>query len=262
MKKFITLIAAITMIATILTGCGVDAPTADDMFKKYDTETSVSGDADKKETVDDKKDEKSDDKDADKKDETKSDTADKKEDADKTADNKTDSKPADKNDNASASKPSTGNSGNTGNSNASQPVVPQEKPAEPAKPAHTHSYTATVTANPTCCNAGVRTYTCSCGSSYTESIPALGHAWVAQSETVQTGTRHVDGTKTTVYSCNGCGTIFNTTDEWSMHNFQKIMEGDNSHGSFGSGTVESGGYEEPIYETHTWSQCSRCGATQ
>lgn len=261
MKKFITLIAAIVMIATMLTGCGVDAPTADDMFKKYDTETSVSANTDKKETADDKKDEESDDKDADKKDETKSDTADKKEDADKTADNKTDSKPADKNDNASASKPSTGNSGNTGNSNASQPVVPQEKPAEPAKPAHTHSYTATVTANPTCGSAGVKTYTCSCGSSYTESIPALGHAWVAQSETVQTGTRHVAGTQSCVYDCN-CGARFNSVDEWRMHNVQNMMNGDNSHGSFGSCPIEVGGYEEPVYETHTWNQCSRCGATQ
>lgn len=254
MKKFITLIAAITMIATMLTGCGVDAPTADDMFKKYDTETSVSGDADKKETVDDKKDEKSDDKDADKKDETKSDTA------DKTADNKTDSKPADKNDNASASKPSTGNSGNTGNSNASQPVVPQEKPSEPAKPAHTHSYTATVTANPTCGSAGVKTYTCSCGSSYTESIPALGHAWQTKTQTVQTGQVWVAET-VSVITCN-CGATFSSNDAWNEHSWTAAMNGDNGHGSCGIGSVESGGHYEPIYGEQSYQQCSRCGATQ
>jgi hypothetical protein len=42
---------------------------------------------------------------------------------------------------------------------------------------HTHSYTSTVTTQPTCTTTGVRTYTCSCGSSYTESIPALGHSY-------------------------------------------------------------------------------------
>ena len=40
---------------------------------------------------------------------------------------------------------------------------------------HTHSYTATVTREATCTEKGVRTYTCSCGDSYTEEIPAKGH---------------------------------------------------------------------------------------
>ena len=40
---------------------------------------------------------------------------------------------------------------------------------------HTHSYTSSVTTEPTCTGTGVRTYTCSCGASYTESIPATGH---------------------------------------------------------------------------------------
>lgn len=42
---------------------------------------------------------------------------------------------------------------------------------------HSHSYTSTVTKEPTCTEKGVRTYTCSYdGSTYTEEIPALGHA--------------------------------------------------------------------------------------
>lgn len=40
---------------------------------------------------------------------------------------------------------------------------------------HTHSYTAEVTEAPTCEEDGVRTYTCTCGDSYTEAIPATGH---------------------------------------------------------------------------------------
>ena len=44
--------------------------------------------------------------------------------------------------------------------------------------AHTHSYSSSVTTQPTCTQTGVRTYRCSCGSSYTETIPATGHKYV------------------------------------------------------------------------------------
>lgn len=43
---------------------------------------------------------------------------------------------------------------------------------------HTHSYTSAVTTAATCTTAGVRTYTCACGASYTEAIPATGHSYV------------------------------------------------------------------------------------
>ena len=42
-------------------------------------------------------------------------------------------------------------------------------------PEHTHSYTSKVTKPATCTENGVRTYTCECGDSYTETIPATGH---------------------------------------------------------------------------------------
>jgi len=41
-----------------------------------------------------------------------------------------------------------------------------------------HSYTETVTKEPTCTEAGEKTYTCGCGDSYTETIPATGHNYV------------------------------------------------------------------------------------
>ena len=45
-----------------------------------------------------------------------------------------------------------------------------------AEEAHVHSYDAgVVTTEATCTTAGVRTYTCNCGDSYTEEISALGH---------------------------------------------------------------------------------------
>ncbi len=46
---------------------------------------------------------------------------------------------------------------------------------------HTHSYTSTVTKNATCASVGTRTYSCSCGHSYTEGIAKTAHtagAWV------------------------------------------------------------------------------------
>lgn len=50
------------------------------------------------------------------------------------------------------------------------PIIPIDPPG------HTHSYVGKVTKQPTCTEAGVMTYTCSCGKgTYTEPIPALGH---------------------------------------------------------------------------------------
>ena len=63
-----------------------------------------------------------------------------------------------------------------------------------------------VEAAPTCTEAGVRTYTCGCGESITESIPATGHkygAWTTTTEAtvfapaVQTRTCSVCGNKET-----------------------------------------------------------------
>lgn len=43
---------------------------------------------------------------------------------------------------------------------------------------HTHHYTAAVTTEASCTAAGVKTYTCACGETYTESIPATGHRYM------------------------------------------------------------------------------------
>lgn len=60
----------------------------------------------------------------------------------------------------------SGESGDTGGG---------ENPDIPEVPDHTHSYTSEVTTAATCTKNGVRTYTCECGASYTEAIPATGH---------------------------------------------------------------------------------------
>ena len=79
---------------------------------------------------------------------------------------------------------------------------PAQKPTEPAAQAHAHSYTATVTKQPTCTAEGVKTFRCSCGDSYTEAISAAGHvfgAYVYNNDATEAS----DGTETA--ACTICG---------------------------------------------------------
>lgn len=81
-----------------------------------------------------------------------------------------------------------------------------EKQTEPETttqaPKHEHSYTSKVTKEPTCTGEGVRTYSCSCGNSYTESIPAKGHSFGSYTYN-NDATYDADGTETAV--CSVCG---------------------------------------------------------
>lgn len=74
---------------------------------------------------------------------------------------------------------------------------------------HTHSYTAVVTTQATCTSAGVTTYTCSCGASYTEAAPAaLGHKASGSWITVTAATETTEGER--VQYCSRCGEIAKT----------------------------------------------------
>ena len=65
---------------------------------------------------------------------------------------------------------------------------------------HSHSYTSKVTTAPTCTQSGVKTFTCSCGDSYTQSISSTGHSYVTN---VITPTCTEQGyTKTTCKNCS------------------------------------------------------------
>ncbi len=65
-----------------------------------------------------------------------------------------------------------------------------------------HSYTSKVTKAATCTANGVRTYTCSCGDSYTESIAALGHSYKS---VVTPPTCTAQGYTTFTCTRSGCG---------------------------------------------------------
>lgn len=69
-------------------------------------------------------------------------------------------------------------------------------------PEHTHSYTSKVTKPATCTENGVKTYTCECGDSYTETIPATGHNY-GDFVVTKPATCTADGVKTkTCANCN------------------------------------------------------------
>ncbi len=71
------------------------------------------------------------------------------------------------------------------------------------EPPHTHSWgSGTVTKAATCTESGIRTYTCSCGETRTETISAFGHQWSAWTVTKEATTSE-NGIKER--SCSVCG---------------------------------------------------------
>lgn len=153
-----------------------------------------------------------------------------------------------------ASKPS-GN-GNSGNSGSSKPSGGSGNSGGNSQPAHKHDYNGSVTKNATCNSAGVKTYTCSCGSSYTESIPALGHDWQTKTETVQVWQ---EGATHKYHLCS-CGKHFNSGAEQEDHQMVAALNGDMSHSYCGTGTEQDEG--KYVNQTKNYKACSRCGARQ
>ena len=75
---------------------------------------------------------------------------------------------------------------------------------EPDEPEHTHAYQGTVTTEPACTEAGVKTFVCECGEKYTETIPALGHKAVTDPRVEPTET---EPGKTEGSHCSVCKEI-------------------------------------------------------
>ena len=75
---------------------------------------------------------------------------------------------------------------------------------EPEEPGHKHEYQSAVTKEATCTEAGIRTYTCSCGDQYTEEIDAAGHQEVKDPAVEPTET--TEG-KTEGSHCGVCGEV-------------------------------------------------------
>lgn len=84
-------------------------------------------------------------------------------------------------------------------------TIPQLQVEEPE---HTHSYDAEVT-DPTCTEVGCTTYTCDCGDSYAEEIPALGHEEVVDKAVAATC---ITTGLTEGKHCNFCGAVLIAQD--------------------------------------------------
>jgi hypothetical protein len=65
---------------------------------------------------------------------------------------------------------------------------------------HTHTYKTTTTRAATCTETGIKLHLCSCGESYTESIPSIGHSYTS---VVTPPTATAQGY--TTYTCKNCG---------------------------------------------------------
>jgi hypothetical protein len=133
-------------------------------------------------------------------------------------------------------------------------------------PAHTHSWdSGTVTQTATCTSNGVKTYSCSCGQTKTESIGATGHNWVAQTTVVHHDAegmyQQVKTGDQKVIIC-GCGETFYDTDSYhshraSMNHYHNTVT---TEPTYETQWVETqAAYDETITAGYV---CSVCGATQ
>lgn len=67
---------------------------------------------------------------------------------------------------------------------------------------HAHTWTEKVTTEPTCTEAGEKTFTCVCGATKKEAIPATGHSW-GEYEVTTAATCTQPGVMTS--TCSNCG---------------------------------------------------------
>ena len=160
-----------------------------------------------------------------------------------------------------SSKSSSGNSSKPSSGSSSKSSSGGTNQSKPSQPAHTHSYSSSVTTQPTCSKAGVRTYTCSCGDLYTESIPATGnHKWEKQykTETVPAKT-HQETRGTNI--CNGCGAQFDDPDDAIEHIMAVFGDACSSYRTEVD-TITVIDEPETTKDVYIGSKCSVCGAWQ
>ena len=93
---------------------------------------------------------------------------------------------------------------------------------------HDHKYTSTPSTPATCTAAGVMSYTCECGHSYTETIPATGHNFVnntCQNCSIKEFVLASDGTKAKITKYNGNATYL--TIPATIEGYEITAIGDN-----------------------------------
>lgn len=130
---------------------------------------------------------------------------------------------------------------------------------------HKHSYTSTITRQPTCSTEGVLTYKCSCGDSYTEVIPATRkHIWQDMGTDIwmdwsyamqeNTGPTAVSFVVNDVDVCTGCGYYYGSDSDEDF--FGRLLD----HVETSENEFCGGGYTLlPVYEVHHLLVCRDCG---
>lgn len=119
-------------------------------------------------------------------------------------------------------------------------------------PSHKHGYTSKVTKTASCKSEGVKTFTCSCGDSYTEAISKLAHSYTAK---ISAPTCTADGY--TTHTCSGCGDTYQDTIVEALGHSYKISETKEptcTEDGYTKYTCERCGnsYSEAIKGEHEW----------
>lgn len=158
---------------------------------------------------------------------------------------------------------------------AEEPAV-TPAPAEPAQPAHTHSYNSVVT-DATCANDGCITYTCSCGDTYTDKIPATGtHSYgYGEINCAYCGTPHAHDWNIVVQTNSGVEIIpdedFCCHSGWYFDTYEELrahMDIPNVHGMVYLNDGSNGctsvppDYDGPVdfyASCHGWANCAGDG---
>lgn len=130
---------------------------------------------------------------------------------------------------------------------------------------HEHNYTSAVVKEASCTEAGERKYTCVCGDSYTESIPAHGHSY--QSKVTKQPTVSEEGVRT--YTCSRCNdtyteSIEKLTDNRPSEPVKRPEDGRPSTGdeSDGEGREPSAGDEADGEADRTEAESPQTGQRQ
>ena len=143
---------------------------------------------------------------------------------------------------------------------------------------HRHSYTATVTKQPTCTEAGEKTYTCSCGHQYKDVISKTGHT-AGSWEVKENATCKKEGTE--VKKCTSCGKEMetraiaktgHTSSDWVVtKEATETAEGTKVKKCTVCGTILETASIAKVAHTHNYQwetngntrtlKCSGCGAT-
>lgn len=94
---------------------------------------------------------------------------------------------------------------------------------------HTHNYVGSALTQPTCTQHGTTLYRCSCGKSYTDTVPALSHSWSAWSTLVD-ATATANGRE--VRYCSRCGAEEYSIIPATSANFRVNAVADQIHTGF------------------------------